>query len=791
VTGRGEGSSTKAVGERRRHHDGDLVVTGAATYTADVSLPGMLHGAIVRSPHPHARILAVDARAALALPGVATVIDGPSAAEICGPLPYSLDPGPLGGNRAEIRCLALDRTRYVGEPVAVVVGETPAAASAAARAVAVSYEPLDVVLDADAALAPGAPLLYEEWGTNVIIAGGAGEDDFDEAASACEHRLRGELRAHRGNAAPIEPRAWLADWNRARGRLTLYATTQNPHPLRTTLAQALGLAETHVHVIAPRAGGSFGLKMYGNREDFLAAVMAIRLGRPVRLLEERGASLLPGAHEQVHRFEVAFAPDGRVEALRVRSLANHGAPAPGHGWGMAFVCALTMGAGYAIEHVRAEYTVVATNKAPWNGTKPFGKDGAALVLEHVMDEVAATTGLDPAEVRRRNMLAPERLPYVTPTGIELDSGRYEEALDRVLTRLDYAGARAAQHARRDESILVGIGLGFEVTPEGADIPGALVGGFDTSTVRLEPGGQATVLTGVTSPGGGNDTAIAQLVADELGLALGDVDVVQGDTDRCPYGFGNISSRSLVAGGGAAVLAARDVAERVRIVAGRMLESDPGQVSLAGGLARAGGRSVPIAAVAQAVPTLGYLLALEIEPNLESTRSFRPTNIRHTPDAEGRLQPYGNYPYAVHAAVVEVDGETGLVRLRRHVVVHDCGTQVNPMFVEGQVHGGVAMGAGAALGEELRYDEEGQPLSEGFKTYLMARASDLPAIELEHMVTPSPFTLLGAKGAGEAGYAGAQAAVFNAVNDAIRPLGAGLRRLPASAPNVLAALAQAR
>ena len=791
MTGPGEGTTARAVGERRRQHDGDLVVTGAGIYTADISLPGMLHAAIVRSTHPHARILGVDARAALELPGLADVIDGAGAAAICGPIPHSLDPGHLGGNRAEIRCLALERTRYVGEPIAVVVGDTPASASAAARAVEVSYEPLEAVLDADEALAPGAPLLHEEWGTNVIIAGGAGEDDFDEAACGCEHRISGELRAHRANAAPIEPRAWLADWESRRGRLTLYATTQNPHPLRTTLAQALGLAETHVHVIAPRAGGSFGLKMYGNREDFLAAVAAIRLGRPVRLLEERGASLLPGAHEQIHRYEAAFAGDGRVEALRVRSLANHGAPAPGHGWGMAFVCALTMGAGYAIEHVRAEYTVVATNKAPWNGTKPFGKDGAALVLEHVMEEVAVATGLDPAEVRRRNMLAPERLPHVTPTGIELDSGRYEEALDRALDRLDYGAARAAQRARGDGAPLLGIGLGFEVTPEGADIPGALVGGFDTSTVRLEPGGQATVLTGVTSPGGGNDTAIAQLVADELGLLPADVDVVQGDTDRCPYGFGNISSRSLVAGGGAAVLAARDVAARVRMVAARMLESDADQVTLAAGLAHAGGRSVPIAAVAEAVPTLGYLLALDIEPNLESTRSFRPANIRHTPDAQGRLQPYGNYPYAVHAALVEVDDETGIVSLRRHVVVHDCGTQVNPMFVEGQVHGGVAMGAGAALGEELLYGHDGQPLSDGFKTYLLARASDMPAIEVEHLVTPSPFTLLGAKGAGEAGYAGAQAAVFNAVNDAIRPLGAGLRRLPASAPHVLAALALAQ
>ena len=602
---------------------------------------------------------------------------------------------------------------------------------------------------------------------------------------------RARFARHRGNAAPIETRAWLADFQPAERRLTIHATTQNPHPLRTTLALALGLDERRVRVVAPRAGGSFGLKMYGNREDFLAAVMAIAVGGPVRWVEERSASLLPGAHEQIHRYEVAFDADGRVRALRVRSLSNHGAPAPGHGWGMAFVGALTVGAGYAIESVGVEYAVVATNKAPWNGTKPFGKDGAALVAEHVMERVAEATGLDPVEVRRRNLLPPDSLPRVTPSGIELDSGRYEDALDLLLERLGYADERARQREERAAGRHVGIGIGFELTPEGADIPGALVGGFDTSTVRMDPSGHATVLTGVTSPGNANDTAIAQLVAGELGLALGDVEVVQGDTDRCPYGFGNISSRSLVVGGSAAVLAARDVAARLRAVAARMLEADAGEVVLRDGAAHAGERSLPIAAVAKAVHSLGYVMGLDVEPNLESTRSFRPPNIRHTPDERGRLQPYANYPYAMHASVVEVDGETGLVRLRRHVVIHDCGTQVNPMLVEGQVHGGVAMGAGAALGEELRYDAAGHPLSRGFKTYLMARASDLPPIELEHITTPSPFTLLGAKGAGEAGYAGAQVAVLNAVNDAIRPLGARLDRLPASAPNVLAALGGAR
>ena len=399
-----------SVGERCRARDGDVVIGGRAVYTADISLPGMLHAAVVRSPYPHARILAVDASGARALPGVHAVITGADAAALCDPIPHSLDPGHLGGHHAEIRCLPLDRVRYVGEPVAAVVAETAADAVAAARAVSVRYDPLPAVVEVEQALAPTAPLLHEEWGTNVIIAGHAGHDDFDEVAATTEHRLAGEVRAHRGTAAPIETRAWLVDWSAPPGRLTMYATTQNPHPLRTTLARALRLAERQVHVIAPRAGGSFGLKMYGNREDFLAAVMAISVGRPVRWIEERSASLLPGAHEQLHRYEVAFGGDGRVHALRVHSITNHGAPAPGHGWGMAFVGALTVGAGYAIEHVHVTYTVVATNKAPFNGTKPFGKDGSALVVEHIIDLVAQTTALDPAEVRRRNLLPPDAFP---------------------------------------------------------------------------------------------------------------------------------------------------------------------------------------------------------------------------------------------------------------------------------------------------------------------------------------------------------------------------------------------
>jgi carbon-monoxide dehydrogenase large subunit len=788
--------ATSVVGEAVRKHDGAEYVTGRAAFVGDVALPGMAHAVLVRSPVAHARIRGIDVAAATAMPGVIAVVTGEDAAAHSEPVPCSVDPTPIGGNLATVRCLAVDRVLHAGEPVAAVVAETQGDALAAALAVGLELEPLPVLLDADEAMGEDAPLLYPEWGTNLIVGGtlGSTEEEVGAAFAAAGRVLEGELRSHRGNAAPMETRTHLASWDPVTERLTMWATTQNPHPLRSTLAQALRLRESQVHVVTPRLGGSFGLKMFGNREDFIPPILSRMLGRPVRWHEERAASLLTGAREQVQRWRVAFDGDGRVRALDVHIRANHGAVSAGHGWGMGLVGAQATGTGYDLDVCRVRWEVVATNKAPWGGTKPYGKDGATLVAEHVMDRVAEATGVDPAEVRRRNFLAPDAFPHLHTTGLELDSGDYEGTLRLALGRVGYDELRGEQERARAEGRLLGIGLGFELTPESADVPGALVTGFDTATVRMSPSGQATVLTGVTSPGSGNDTGIAQLVAGELGIALADVEIVQGDSDRCPYGFGNISSRSIVTGGSAAVLAARDIAEKLRTVAAAVLHAEEGEeVVLGGGMATIAGddeRHAPISVVAGAVFSLGYILALGIEPNLESTRTFRPPNIRHTPDARGNLQVYTTYPFSMHVSVAEVDGETGVVAPLRHVVAHDCGTVVNPAFVDGQVTGGVVMGLGAALGEELAYDDAGVPRSTGFKTYLLPRAADMPEIELERQVTPSPSTLFGAKGAGEAGFGGAQAALLNAVNDALRPLGARLDATPASAPLVLAAIQRA-
>jgi aerobic carbon-monoxide dehydrogenase large subunit len=783
------------VGQPVRKHDGEAYLTGRVVYAGDVVLAGMTHAVLVRSPHAHARIAAVDTSAAEAMPGVVAVVTGARLREVVEQVPPSVDPTPIGGNVAPVHAIAVDRVVHAGEPVAAVVATTQGDAAAAAAAVRVEYEPLPVVLDADDALGPDAPLLYPAWGTNRIVGGvlGSSEDEVRAAFAAADHTLSGELRSHRGNAAPIETRTHVASWDAAAGRLTMWATTQNPHPLRTTLAAALGLRESQVHVIAPPLGGSFGLKMFGNREDFVVAALAMLVGRPVRWHEERAAALMPGAREQVQRWRAAFDADGRLRAIDVHARSNHGALSAGHGWGMGLVGAQATGTGYDLPVCRVTWDVVATNKAPWGGTKPYGKDGATLLLEHVLERVAEATGVDPAQVRRRNFLRPDAFPHLHPTGLELDSGDYAGALDLALRRAGYDELCVQRDRARAEGRRLGVGLAFELTPESADVPGALVTGFDTSTVRMDPSGRATVLTGVTSPGTGNDTAICQLVAAELGIELEDVDVVQGDTDRCPYGFGNISSRSIITGGSAAVLAARDVAAKLRTVAAAMLHaSDDDEVVLAGGMASLDAeRAVPIGVVAGAVFSLGYILALGIEPNLESTRTYRPPNIRHTPDARGNLQVYTTYPFSVHVSLVEVDDETGVVRPMRHVAAHDCGTVVNPAMVDGQMRGGVVMGIGSALGEEFVYDARGVPRSAGFKTYLPARASDVPEIELERQVTPSPSTLIGAKGAGEAGFGGAQAAVLNAVNDAVRDLGVRLDAVPVSAPNVLAAILGAR
>jgi carbon-monoxide dehydrogenase large subunit len=784
------------IGTRQRRHDGARYVTGRARYTDDLRPAGALHVALVRSPHPHARIVAIDAAAAVAAASVHLVLDGEEIAARCAPIRHNLDPAGLGGHHADVFVLAREKVIYVGEPVAAVVADTAADAMAAAELVEVTYEMLPAVLDADAALEDGAPLIYQDWGSNLMIGGPIAMGDFEAAAAEADHVGKGEVRLGRMTAAPMEMRVYHAEWDARARHLRWTGTTQNPHQLRKVLAEALHLGEHDVTVVAPTPGGAFGLKMHGHAEEVLVGALSRELNRPVTWSDNRADTQLWGAKQLVHRFRYAYDDDGRVRGLATSMVADHGVASAGPGWGMAFAGSLGLPGGYDIDNVSADYRVAVTNKAPWWGVRPFGKEAITLLMERIMDLVAGATGLDPLEVRRRNWIEAEDFPHSTPTGLLLDSGNYRGLADLLEEHVDREALRAELEAGAGARTRIGLGLGFELMPEGGDIPGALVSTYDTATLRMDPSGHATLLTGVTTPGGGSDTGLAMLVADRLGLPVEEVSVIQGDTDTCPYGFGNLSSRSIVSGGGATLLAADELARRLRTYAADMLHLEAGEaaVELQDGMARVAGvseQAVPIAAVAHAAHTLGYVLGTQLdEPLLEVTRTYKPPNIRHQPNEQHQISPFTSMSNALHLAVCEVDLDTGVVRLVRHVGIHDCGTMVNPLMVEGQFEGGIAMGIGAALMEELLHDAEGRPRSEHFKSYLLPRAVDVPHLEVLHQQTPSPFTMLGAKGGGESGYAGALAAVVNAVNDALRREGVRLDQVPLTPDRVLDALAEA-
>jgi aerobic carbon-monoxide dehydrogenase large subunit len=776
-----------------RKHDGDLFVTGRAEYINDIELRGMVHLAVLRSPHAHARIRSVDLTAARAQPGVLLALDGHAAAEHHAPIPHFADPALFGGNTIDCRCLAVEHVFYAGQPVAAVVAERMQDAEAALEAIVVDYEVLEPVLDATEAVDPRAPVIHANWTSNIVATLPFVDGDVEAALQASPHVLRDEIRTGRCSTQPIEPRGYVADWDPRKRSLTFHGACQNPHPLRWMLAQSLGVPEPTVRIVVPKLGGAFGLKMHGHPEEVLVCIASRLLGRPVKWWEERSETLLIGGREQTHRVEVGFDAEGRLLALRDHFRANVGAIVPALGWAMAAVTALAFPAGYVLPAMEVESQIVTTNKGPWNASRGYGKEATTLVMERIMDGIAGRLGLDPAEVRRRNMIPADAFPYRTNTGLNIDSGDYHGALAKVLDLVGYDELRVEQAARGNDPVRLGIGIGFEVTPEAGDTLGSLVGGFDSSTVRMDPSGTVTVLTGVTSPGSGSDTGFTQLVADELGVALDAVEILQGDTAICPYGFGNFSGRSMVVGGGSVVLAARDVRATLVTAAAGLLEIDPDDVEIVGGVVTSAAdpavRST-VAEIAYAVYTQAFALPGRPEPALESTRVYRPDNLSHQVDETGRMQPYPTYSSAVHVSIVEVDTETGVVNIRRHGVVHDCGTMINPRFVEGQMEGAIAMGVGAALMEEQGFDAAGVLTADRFKTYLMPRASDLPMVETVHQVTPSPFTLTGAKGAGEAGVGGALAAVANAVNDALAPLGAVVRDTPLTPPRILRAIGEA-
>ena len=784
---------TKYVGQPVRTLEGRAPIVGAARYTNDFKFPGQLHAFIVRSPHASARILKVDTSAALKLPGVVKVMDGRAVAEHLAPITHYIDPGVFGGKSAKVPVVAVDEVWCYGQPVVVVVAEDKRTARYAAQRIQVMYDVIDPVISIEDAIKPDARPVVQGWDNNVLMWAPFRNGDPDGAFARAAHVVKTTVDIHRFSTQPIETRCYNAVWEHDSESVTLYGTVQNPHPLRHVLSETLGMPENKIRVHAPVIGGAFGMKMHGHPEESLICLLAKLTGQPVKWTETREECLLIGAREQKHHMELAFDKDGILIGLRDTYYANVGAPSACPGWGMAFLTGLTMPGPYAVRDIDIKMNIVVTNKPAWNAARGYGKEATAVALELALDNAARELGWDPAELRIRNFIPSTAFPYPSPTGLIYDSGDYGGAVKKALEAIDYEGWKAKQAEGPRDGKHIGIGLAFELTPEGGALPGTMVSGYDSSSVRVAPDGTVRVLTGVTTPGTGNPTGIAQIVADELGVELSSIDVTQGDTTTSPYGFGNYSGRSTIVGGGSAALAAREVREKMVKVAAAIWGGDVEDVHLHRGIFSRKSdpaQTMTVKQVAYACYTRAYDVALCITPPLEATATFRPSSIRHTPDENGRINPYPSYSNAAYVAVCELDIETGKSRLLQFAAAHDCGRVINPVLVEGQACGAISFGVGGAMFEEIRFDASGRQLTRSLMDYVMPRCEDLPPVKMVHHDSPNPDTYMGLKGAGEAGVGGSAAAMANAINNALIPFGASLNRLPLSPSNIWRALQQA-
>lgn len=767
----GNQATRRYVGQSvRRVGDGRLV-TGAGTFVDDVRLPGTLHATIVRSPHAHARIRGIDIDAAAAVPGVVAIFTGEHIADMMQPIETRPDAPP--GRILRRYPLALDRVRFVGDAVAVVVANDPYTARDAADLVTVDYESLPVVVDAEQALAPDAPLLYPEWDSNVAYDWTIDHGDVEGAFSRAARVVSLRLVNQRVYAAFVEPRAALARFDPATGEMTVWASTQVPHTLRGGIAAALGLHEHAVRVIAPDVGGAFGSKGGIYPEYVLTAALSHRLGRPVRWTETRSESFLATNHgrDQIQILRAAVTDDGIVLGLDVDLISNLGAYSAAT---VATRTALMSGGPYRIQKLRVRVRGVMTNTTPTGAYRGAGRPEAAYMLERLMDAIARELALDPADVRRRNFIPTDAFPYTGATGVVYDSGDYAKALDEALSRINYDRLREEQRAARAAGRLVGVGLAVYCEFAGP--------GWDSATVRVLPSGAVVVTTGISPHGQGEETTFAQLVADELGVPLEAVTVRASDTAITPQGIGTFGSRGTSIGGSAVLLATRQVRDKARRIAAHLLEVAEEDVTAADGVFSVRGapdRAVDFATVARAAYAFTGAPG-GLEPGLEATAYFMP---------KGRTFPFG-----AHVAVVEVDPESGRIALQRYVAVDDCGPVINPQLVEGQVIGGLAQGLGQALQEAIVYDAAGQPLTGSFLDYGPLRAAQIPplaAVETTHTVTPSPFNPLGVKGVGEAGTTGGPPAVVNAVLDALAPLGITHLDMPLTPQRIWQAIQAAR
>ena len=765
------------VGERVLGLTNRVLAAGKGTFVGDMTLSDMAHLAVVRSPHAHARIRSIATQTAEKLAGVLCVVTGTEIKAHTDPIPPAYDTKAMFAKQLETFALAVEKVRYLGEPVAAVVAEDRYTAARAAQLVDVDYEGLSPVTDVEQALLPDSPLVEESWGDNVLIERDHVMGNPDRKLREADGIVKGVVQTHRYTGAAIEPRAYLAAHDPYTGMTTIWASTQSPHPMRCFLAKTLRMRETDLRVVQPHVGGAFGLKLPTFQEEPLICYLARKLERPVRWVEERIETLSVGGHAREERieFEAGYKKDGQVTGLRVKILADIGAPSALCGWGMSNVTAFCLPTVYEIPDCQVQLKSVVTNKCPWNAYRGYGKEAATFLMERIMDLVADELRIDHAAVRFKNFIPTDQFPHRQPSGAMMDSGNYPEVLQQCLDLAKYDDLVRMRDQARKEGRHLGVGLSYELTPEGGCMPrSTMLSAYDGCTVRMNPEGEVSVLTGVTSPGSGNETGIAQIVADRLGVTIDRVRVVQGDTEVSPWGLGNYSSRSIIMGGSAARIAADELRAKLLDVAGRMLEVSAEDLELADNAATVKGapaRALPLANVATTIYTDCFgREACHVEPGLEATRYFRHDNIDHQPEVATQPNLYPTWPNGAFVALVDVDIETGKVKVLRLATVHDSGTMINPLMVDANLQGGIAQGLGGVLFENLVYDAQGQLLTGTFMDYTLPTSVDLPAFEIGHVSTPSPFNPLGAKGCGESGVGGPLDAIVSAVENALEPLG---------------------
>ncbi|BBG02398.1 MULTISPECIES: xanthine dehydrogenase family protein molybdopterin-binding subunit [Pseudonocardia] len=779
------------VGRSIPSRTGDRFVRGAGRYVDDVHHNREATLVVLRSPHAHARIVSVDTSAARAMDGVYAVATGAELFEEIGPQQYLWDlPGQKTGHG---RPLTVDKVRHVGEPVAVVVARDQYVAEDARDAIGIVYEPLPAVTTMDQALAPDAPLLHEEWGDNVQVRAawpvaipGLPEPPDAGAALAGAHTVvRETFTTSRILASSMETRGVVCDYDPTGPRLTIHTSTQSPHQIREGVAAMLGVPENRIRVIAPDVGGAFGMKAVLYPEEALVPYFALRLRRPVRFTEQRDEAFVAStpSRDQRMELEIGFDADARIVGLRARYLIDLGSAPSTCGAGTGWATGALLCGPYAVPAVDIAATAVVTNKTPLGAYRGFGQPEANFPVERLLDIAAPQLGLDPVELRRRNLVPPEAFPFTTATGQLLDSGDYPGMLGLALDRPAYRDMLRERDEIRAAGRPAGIGIAYfnECTnfgPSGVfPLIGITTGGWDATSATVEPDGRVRVVSSQTPMGQDLETAFAQLAADRFGVPLDHVTVRFGDTDSSHYtAYASGASRAAGIGGSSLILAADKAIDKMRRIAAHLLEADPDDVEHSGGEFRvrgAGAAGLSYATVAAAAYQGGNLPE-GMEPGLETLGAFDPQALA--------------FSYGVVVALVAVDPDTGQVGVPRMIFGHDCGTQLNPRIVDAQIVGGALQGQGAALTEEIVYDESGQPGAVGFADYLMPIAREIPELDVFHTVTPTPFALNGAKGVGESGVIAAPSAIVNALQDALPAGAAPLTSIPVLPERVLAALA---